>query len=192
MKYQMLFAFFLLLSFSVVSQVVITGNVFGKKVTTLKIFTPIYGFYNLNNEASCINVQLDSNQSFNQKINLTKECGFITIKISNRNIYLIVEKNDTINIVMDLIKLQNNDNWLQFRGHNSIGHLLFNHYFSSPILNFKAIYDYNASFSISKSINPISFIESEINKKSNLEWYWLANDKSKAINAAQKAIETLK
>ena len=156
----------LLCSVSLPGQIWIKGKIIGANVNNLKIFTPILGFYNLNNDASSINIKLDSTQSFSQRISLKNKYGFLTLNILNRNIYMLYEKKDTIDVTIDLTDLSNYKNWYHFKGSNAIGQLLLNQYFTSPILNYENIYSFTSSFSKRTSRSSISFIKGEINLKS--------------------------
>jgi len=160
-----IFAFLILQFSTIYGQVYIKGKVKGENINSIKIYTPILNLYNLNNEAGCINVKIDSTQSFAQKITTTQNYGFLTLKISNRNIYIVFENKDSIDIAIDLTDMKDYQNWLQFKGSNANGHLLLNKYLITPFLNFAEIDDYFSNFSKYKNVSPLSFLDLDLKRK---------------------------
>jgi thiol-disulfide isomerase/thioredoxin len=144
-------------------QVLITGQVLHTKEKELYIYYPINGFGNTNVLQSKSIVKIDSFNQFRFQLGIDSP-AFITLSVKNEPVWLMINKDDTLSITINLDSVSKNSNWLTIKGKNSQGHLYFNRYNFSPFDKYVAIKEIFNDISFNKD-NIIQVLLNTINKE---------------------------
>ncbi|MBS1620436.1 MAG: redoxin family protein [Bacteroidetes bacterium] len=158
------FLVFFLSWLNIEAQVYISGKITGDVPDKLVIYAPVNDFTNntLIREGDVITIDSCGQFCFNMELNTA--C-FVTLKIGYEPIWLLLEPNDSLDIKINLDSLndESHHGWLQMKGNNSDGHLLFNEYNFQPYNKLVPITELFESLK-SKQINLIQSIKDTISK----------------------------
>jgi len=163
MKFFKLILLFVYYNSTGIAQVIIDGHIEEGDTIQVKYYQPFQNFANNFIETK---YKENTTHNFTFSFNISQPT-FVILIINNKNIELLCEPYDTIELFISSPD-KNPDNWLLIKGNNAIGHSYYNNIFNKvKIDKFLGIRDVFESNYLKESELLIDKINNEINKQTS-------------------------